>query len=1023
MTAPHLELITSLLDALGAERRPTGEAEMSAVELDAALPPTLRAVLVEWGEGALGLEPLERARAASPALDVRFPYGDAEAREALRPGEYVFLEAPPPGGTWLLAVEEGTSTVLVVCGEQRDHVWAVTPYGVAPLYFMRDDAPVQHTFDTWYEQVLRARAGEGSPSEDSAPTREEPAPDPSALPRGDEGLLRKTLEDAREGVVVAWPRGRYELDAPLHIDRGVIVDGAGEVELVAPVGAAALEVVGGRAAIRGCAISALRPDEPAAGRVGVRVSRAASLHLHGVRLQGCALGVEARDDAAVVVTGCELLSLETGIFARDSARLALEDSLIVAGDLALRVAGSATVEVSACQITHSVTAMEVEETGELTAVGCRLDQIADSGLRVTGGRASVRDSTISVTGGCGAQLTGGTTRMIGTAIPYARMSCVAVDRGASALLEHNLFGAANYGVHVVGSKARDAAVVRGNVVRGSLDGIFVEGRAEVLDNHATGARQFGIHVRGDACAPRGNEAYRNGHSGLSMAGDPLADNHAFDNEWESGRRPARASRPIPPSDAAGAAPFACALSGLFCAGPTRVFVIDRAAPTVALTLPVLVTFAGGELVRAELRPESEDLLVWLDLRRRELSEALRTLLGEGLVARGRHLGAVLVDDACFLALATADEAKRVDLGLDSIVDLEPLFAAAFDDPTLAREILRAASAGDAVLLARLRAQAAFRRSGGLAGGLADRRGVLVDAALAGRAELPEPAPAPEARSRAFPDDARLASLRGRAVPTRAAASPEASQRERVGGLELPEGEWLTPRGALPGHPGAPPGIWLAARPEQEAGFIAHALAATHADHGLWPLVLEDDLEIEPAALRARPADALAAERFLKERWTDIVAAREEQGLGLALLRPFDASPPKMAPASAPRRSPAAEPATRRLEGRLALVACPRPADALAALGWAGCANHFDDIDALVEVLASWQSRFGATLAMIEQATLTFVVARPPVTRKAALALAAEHYAVCPDIVEQHSGTLRKHAESLVALPCWTLWWD
>jgi hypothetical protein len=56
--------------------------------------------------------------------------------------------------------------------------WAVTPYGVAPLYFMRDDAPVQHTFDTWYEQVLRARAGEGSPSEDSAPTREEPAPRP-----------------------------------------------------------------------------------------------------------------------------------------------------------------------------------------------------------------------------------------------------------------------------------------------------------------------------------------------------------------------------------------------------------------------------------------------------------------------------------------------------------------------------------------------------------------------------------------------------------------------------------------------------------------------------------------------------------------------------------------------------------------------------------------------------------------------------------------------------------------------------
>lgn len=39
------------------------------------------------------------------------------------------------------------------------------------------------------------------------------------------------------------------------------------------------------------------------------------------------------------------------------------------------------------------------------------------------------------------------------------------------------------------------------------------------------------------------------------------------------------------------------------------------------------------------------------------------------------------------------------------------------------------------------------------------------------------------------------------------------------------------------------------------------------------------------------------------------------------------------------------------------------------------------------------------------------------------ALAAEHFAFCPDNVTQGCGSLRAYAESLVDAHAWSFWWD
>ena len=102
---------------------------------------------------------------------------------------------------------------------------------------------------------------------------------------------------------------------------------------------------------------------------------------------------------------------------------------------------------------------------------------------------------------------------------------------------------------------------------------------------------------------------------------------------------------------------------------------------------------------------------------------------------------------------------------------------------------------------------------------------------------------------------------------------------------------------------------------------------------------------------------------------------------------------------------------------------PRPADAVATLGWTGPLNHYDDMGMLAAVLRSWEDRFGAVVVGIGFDTLTVAVRRPPSDERSATAVAAEHLAACSDNIWQGPGSLVVYADMIREQPVWSFWWD
>ncbi|WP_105972208.1 DUF4253 domain-containing protein [Streptomyces geranii] len=113
------------------------------------------------------------------------------------------------------------------------------------------------------------------------------------------------------------------------------------------------------------------------------------------------------------------------------------------------------------------------------------------------------------------------------------------------------------------------------------------------------------------------------------------------------------------------------------------------------------------------------------------------------------------------------------------------------------------------------------------------------------------------------------------------------------------------------------------------------------------------------------------------------------------------------------------------EPRLALVPARRSADIPAAIGWSGPANYESDTARLCAVLRSWEDRFGIRVLALTFNQLTLSVAAPPATLAEAEAVAAEHFAFCPDNITQGThDTLRAYAEhELLASETWSFWWD
>ncbi|MFF0204213.1 DUF4253 domain-containing protein [Streptomyces sp. NPDC005017] len=254
------------------------------------------------------------------------------------------------------------------------------------------------------------------------------------------------------------------------------------------------------------------------------------------------------------------------------------------------------------------------------------------------------------------------------------------------------------------------------------------------------------------------------------------------------------------------------------------------------------------------------------------------------------------------------------------------------------------------------------------------------------------------------------------------------------GLQLPPGRLFD---ATDDGPWPEPLMWHAGTPAGPGHWAS--LGGSAAQVGLLPVLVDladrqggpEDWQLAPGDV-SYPGDHDAEDVLAEywegddDYWDDDLADR---------LEPFGPDWPGLAPAARVTAEPgacAAQVADALCDGthrwlgspHLALVPARRSADIPAALGWTGPLNHDNDVARICAVLRSWEDRFGIRVIALGFDTLTVSVAAPPAGLEAAEALAAEHYAFCPDNVTQTaSGGLREYAKSLVGERVWVFWWD
>lgn len=114
---------------------------------------------------------------------------------------------------------------------------------------------------------------------------------------------------------------------------------------------------------------------------------------------------------------------------------------------------------------------------------------------------------------------------------------------------------------------------------------------------------------------------------------------------------------------------------------------------------------------------------------------------------------------------------------------------------------------------------------------------------------------------------------------------------------------------------------------------------------------------------------------------------------------------------------------------LCLAAADRPGDFLTAVGWGTTEAWWEALPSLSAVLRSWEDRFGARLLQIGPgAEIRLLVSRPPQSRDAALAVAAELWAFGDMVWVTHSPeeqveSVAEIASLIIDQPLWGFWWD
>jgi hypothetical protein len=279
------------------------------------------------------------------------------------------------------------------------------------------------------------------------------------------------------------------------------------------------------------------------------------------------------------------------------------------------------------------------------------------------------------------------------------------------------------------------------------------------------------------------------------------------------------------------------------------------------------------------------------------------------------------------------------------------------------------------------------------------------------------------------------------------------------GLELPPGRLIdvTAEG-----PSDEPLLWCADGPAKPGDW--EALQPARRTAGLLPVLLDlgdtqgglDNWYLRPDEV-SYPGDH-DAEEVLEEFWEEYAAdelapdadcpGKEavaeavvenfgEQATYDETIAPYGPEWPGLAPAIEPESAvdpdvraaeiadSLADSGTWLKEPRLALVPARRSADIPAAIGWSGQINYEGDVARLCAVLRSWEDRFGIRVVALTVDQLVLSVAAPPTTQEEAEAIAAEHFAFCPDNITQgHHDTLRAYARHAVLnQQVWSFWWD
>ncbi|WP_030868515.1 DUF4253 domain-containing protein [Streptomyces sp. NRRL F-2747] len=265
------------------------------------------------------------------------------------------------------------------------------------------------------------------------------------------------------------------------------------------------------------------------------------------------------------------------------------------------------------------------------------------------------------------------------------------------------------------------------------------------------------------------------------------------------------------------------------------------------------------------------------------------------------------------------------------------------------------------------------------------------------------------------------------------------------GLELPPGTLIDrPRGRSLLRSGArrEPLLWVSDEPVGVGALAACRSRLHRTGSGLQAVLLQERRGLEEWWNRGElcpgsmsDPDDHHVEPVLREFWAGVVPDPEEgEGPdGAGLTAPFGRDWPGLAEHRSPGEDPDAVALALAddlirdgvLPGpRLALVPAARGADVPTAMGWRGAVNHEDDTALLTAVMRSWEERFGARLVALGFDEVHLSVAAPLPTTVAALPVAAEHFAFCPDNVWQGSGSVRAYAEEAVAgSEHWAFWWD